>query len=182
VSAGRILGFVDMATFKQEQVSGHLFLFVMIHIRLVLISYLLFWACATACRWRYSGDPMNNIMQDLFALQTLQLQSGSKQRNREGAMEAIRKTIPSAILMHYERLLARGKNGVAIVRNGVCTGCHISVAIGPLAGLAQKGDIRACGNCGRYLFLPANEPIVPVVLPLPVKTPRRKKNSLAHAG
>ena len=126
---------------------------------------------------------MKNIMENLFALQTLQLQSGPK-GNQPAAIEAIRKTIPDLVLTRYDRLVAQGKKGVAAVRNGVCTGCHISVAIGALAGLAQEGDIRTCGNCGRYLFLPPNEPAVAVILPPPVKTKiaRRKKEVLAHAG
>jgi hypothetical protein len=130
---------------------------------------------------------MKSTMENLFALQALQLQSGPAQRNREGAIEALRKSIPSQVLTHYDRLVAQGKKGVAVVRNGVCTQCHISVAIGALAGLAQEGDVRTCGNCGRYLFLPPNEPVVPVPVLLrapakTVKTPRRKRESLAHAG
>ena len=123
-------------------------------------------------------------MENLFALQTLQLQSGPGQRNREGAVETLRKTIPGHVLTHYDRLMAHGKKGLAVVRNGVCTQCHISVAIGALAGLAQEGDVRTCGNCGRYLYLPPTEPAVPVpvILRPPVKTARRKKASLVHAG
>jgi predicted nucleic acid-binding Zn-ribbon protein len=125
---------------------------------------------------------MKNIMENLFALQTLQLQSAPSQRKSQGEMESLRKTIPSLVLTHYDRMLARDKKGVALVRNGVCSECHIGVAIGALAGLAQEGDIRVCGNCGRYLFLPAAVPAVAVVLPLPVKTARRKKGSLALVG
>jgi predicted nucleic acid-binding Zn-ribbon protein len=96
-------------------------------------------------------------------------------------MEAIRKTIPGVVLTHYDRLLAHGKKGVAIVRNGVCTECHLRVATGALAALAHENDIQVCGNCGRYLFLPANEPAVPVSLKPFVRTARHKKESLAHA-
>jgi hypothetical protein len=124
---------------------------------------------------------MKNIMENLFALQTLQLQSGPGQKSRPSAIEAIRKTIPSPVLTHYDRLVAHGKKGVAIVRNGVCTECHLSVAIGALADLAHEGGVQVCGNCGRYLFLPANEPAVPVSLQPPVRAARRKKESLAHA-
>ena len=135
---------------------------------------------------------MKSIMENLVALQTLQLQSGPGQRNREGVIEALRKDIPEPILTRYDRLVAQGKKGVASVRNGVCTQCHISVAIGALAGLAQEGDIRTCGNCGRYLFLAPNEPAVPAPAPVlltkprkavkTIKTARPKKELLAHAG
>ena len=124
---------------------------------------------------------MKNIMENLFALQTLQLQTGPGQRNREGAIEEIRKSIPAPVLAHYDRLLAHGKKGVAIVRNGVCTECHLRVAIGALADLAHASDIQVCGNCGRYLFLPANEPLFPAVAAAPAKAPRAKKAALAHA-
>jgi len=124
---------------------------------------------------------MKNIMESLFALQTLQLQSGPGQRNRDAAMETTRKTIPGVVLTHYDRLMAHGKKGVAIVRNGVCTECHLRVAIGALADLAHASDIQVCGNCGRYLFLPPNEPVVPVSLRPLVRTAGRKKVSLAHA-
>jgi len=127
---------------------------------------------------------MKSTMENLLALQTLQLQSGPGQRQRPSAIESLRKTIPDAVLTRYDRMVAHGKKGVAIVRNGVCGECHIGVAIGALAGLAQEGDVRTCGNCGRYLFLAPNEPAVPapVTLPAPVKTARRKKESLAHAS
>jgi hypothetical protein len=125
---------------------------------------------------------MKNIMENLFALQSLQLQSGPVPRSQPEDIEAIRKKIPAGVLTHYDRLVARGKKGVAVVRNGVCSECHISVAIGPLAGLAQEGDVRTCGNCGRYLFLPHTEPVVPAIVLPPVKTARRRKQSLAHAS
>jgi predicted nucleic acid-binding Zn-ribbon protein len=124
---------------------------------------------------------MKNVMENLFALQTLQLQSGAGQRNRDGAIEALRKTMPAVVLTRYDRLVAHGKKGVAVVRHGVCSECHISVAIGALADLAHESDVQVCGNCGRYLFLPANEPVVPVSAPPIVKTTRRKRESLAHA-
>jgi hypothetical protein len=120
-------------------------------------------------------------MENLFALQTLQLQSGPGQRNRPSAIEALRKNIPAPVLARFDRATAHGKKAVAVVRNGVCTECHITVAIGALADLAHDSGIQACGNCGRYLYLPPNEPIVPVKTAPPVKTVRRKKESLAHA-
>jgi NMD protein affecting ribosome stability and mRNA decay len=73
---------------------------------------------------------------------------------------------------------------VAIVRNGVCTECHLKVAIGALASLAHETDIQLCGNCGRYLFLPAQEPVLAAALHPLARTARRKKETFAqaHAG
>jgi len=70
------------------------------------------------------------------------------------------------------------------VRNGVCTECHLRVAIGALADLAHATDIQVCGNCGRYLYLPPQETAAPAVLPPVARTVKHKKQSLAqaHAG
>src|ERR1700722_1084548 len=125
---------------------------------------------------------MMNIVESLFDLQSLQLQSGPDKRKRAGTMEAIRKGIPGPVLTRYDRLVAQGKKGVAIVRHGVCMECHIRVAIGALADLAHESDIQVCGNCGRYLFLPANEPVIPAAPELSATSARRKKESLARAG
>ena len=72
----------------------------------------------------------------------------------------LRAKIPAPILGHYDRLLARGKKGVAIVSNQVCTGCHMSVPIGVITMLMRGEDIQLCDTCGRYLYLPA-----PVAVP-----------------
>jgi len=126
---------------------------------------------------------MKNIMENLFALQTLQLQAAKSHRNRPGAIAAVRKTIPVSVLRHYDRLVAHGKKAVAVVRNGVCTECHIGIAIGALADLAHEGGTQVCGNCGRYLFLPDNEPIMPISpSPRPVaKAPIRRTGGMVHA-
>ena len=58
-----------------------------------------------------------------------------------------------AVLAHYDRLLAKGKKGVAAVRNQVCTGCHMRVPIGVVATLMHDTDIQICESCGRYLYL-----------------------------
>lgn len=115
-------------------------------------------------------------MDSLFALQKLQLQAATNHRKRPGSLEAIRKSIPAGVLKHYDRLVAHGKKAVAIVRNGVCTECHIRVAIGTLAGLAHDGEAHRCDNCGRYLYLPDDEPIMPEETPT-----RHAGRALLHA-
>ena len=66
----------------------------------------------------------------------------------------MRGKIPPQILAHYDRLVARGKKGVALVRNQVCTGCHMRVPIGVIMTLKHDEDIQLCESCGRYLYLP----------------------------
>ncbi len=62
--------------------------------------------------------------------------------------------IPQPIIGHYDRLRVRGKKGVAVVRNQVCTGCHMHVPIGQITMLMRGEDIQLCESCGRYLYLP----------------------------
>ena len=88
----------------------------------------------------------------------------------------LRAVIPDPILAHYDRLRSRGKKGVAVIRNNVCTGCHMGVAIGTIVTLKQGKDIQLCGSCGRYLYLPPEEPPDPDAAAAVAK-PKRKKRS-----
>lgn len=120
---------------------------------------------------------VNGIMEKLMALQSLELRIGRGKKERDAEITALREAIPPPILGHFDRLLARGKEGVAVVRHGTCTACHIRVAIGVLAALAHGDDVQLCGNCGRYLYQPADEQIVPA--PAPAK---RAKTMVDHGG
>ena len=93
---------------------------------------------------------MNTIVQNLLKLQALEFgNEGGKER-----VEELRGKVPTPILGHYDRLVARGKRGVAIVRNQVCTGCHMKVPIGQITVLMRGEDLQLCESCGRYLYLP----------------------------
>jgi predicted nucleic acid-binding Zn-ribbon protein len=123
---------------------------------------------------------MKKMMENLLALQDLQLRRGRGAREREDEIEGLRRQIPEPILGHYDRLLARGKKGVALVSHGVCSECHMRVPIGTLVTLAHGQDVQLCGNCGRYLFLPAGE-LTPEPKALASSTPpsRRGRKSTA---
>ena len=95
---------------------------------------------------------MNELLQNLLNLQALQF-GDLKEKNVEGRIAELRSKIPLPILGHYDRLLARGKRGVAIVRNQVCSGCHMRVPVAVVANLMRAEDIHICDNCGRYLHL-----------------------------
>ena len=75
-------------------------------------------------------------------------------------------------------MIALGRKGVAPVRHGVCSGCHIRVSIGTLASLVYPKDLYLCDSCGRYLLLPLDEIAAaaeaPAPLPAPVRKVRRK--------
>src|SRR6516164_11476765 len=91
----------------------------------------------------------------------------------ESQRTALRNTIPPPILGHYDRLVARGKKGVAVIRNQVCTGCHMRLPIGTINTLMQNHDIQLCDTCGRYLYLP-EETTPPAAESAPVAKPASK--------
>jgi predicted nucleic acid-binding Zn-ribbon protein len=130
---------------------------------------------------------MNNILQNLLKLQALDF-GETKVKNAEAQGAELRGTIPPPIMSHYDRLRARGKKGVALVRNQVCTGCHMHVPIGQITMLMRGEDVQLCENCGRYLYLPdpaEAEFLNKVEATKPVaKAPAkpRKRRALAHAA
>ena len=96
---------------------------------------------------------MNTIVQNLLKLQALEFGDVHDKRAEAQAVE-LRGSIPLPILGHYDRLRARDKKGVAVVRNQVCTGCHMRVPIGQITILMRGEDVQLCESCGRYLYLP----------------------------
>jgi predicted nucleic acid-binding Zn-ribbon protein len=96
---------------------------------------------------------MNTIVQNLLKLQALEF-GNVHDKNTEVQAADLRSNIPLPILGHYDRLRARDKKGVALVRNHVCTGCHMRVPIGQVTILMRGEDVQLCESCGRYLYLP----------------------------
>ncbi len=96
---------------------------------------------------------MNSILQDLLKLQALEF-GETTEKHIEAQAAELRAKLPPTIVGHYDRLRVRGKKGVAIVRNQVCTGCHMKVPIGQITVLMRGEDIQLCESCGRYLYLP----------------------------
>jgi len=124
---------------------------------------------------------MNDLLTNLLKLQALDFEE-TKQKDAEAQRTELRALIPQPILGHYDRLFARGKKGLAAVRNQVCTGCHMRLPIGTINTLMHGRDIQLCDTCGRYLYLP--DPVEPPPAePLPAKAARktRKRKDAAHA-
>jgi len=96
---------------------------------------------------------MNTILQNLLKLQALDFGEAMTKAVEAQAAE-LRGSIPAPIIGHYERLRVRGKKGIAVVRNQVCTGCHMHVPIGQITMLMRGEDVQLCETCGRYLYLP----------------------------
>lgn len=121
---------------------------------------------------------MRKIMEQLLALQKLQFDARSRTSESKAEIEKLRAKVPTPILAHYERLVLRGKKGVAIARNGFCGECHLRITSGRLISLVYTDEVQLCDNCGRYLYLPEDEPIglsePKPVLPAEAKRPSRK--------
>jgi predicted nucleic acid-binding Zn-ribbon protein len=113
---------------------------------------------------------MKELFRNLLKLQELQF-DGAGDSTAEAAIAQLRKKIPLPILEHYDRLAVRGKKGVAIVRNQVCTGCHMRIPIGAINTLMHGEDIQMCETCGRYLYLPPETPVQPVEAAAPASAP-----------
>ena len=99
---------------------------------------------------------MKKLLQNLLKLQELEF-AGVIDSNAETAISRLRRKIPLPILQHYDRLTDQGKKGVAMVGHQVCAGCHMRIPIGAIVTLMRDDDIQTCENCGRYLYLPADE-------------------------
>lgn len=104
--------------------------------------------------WNYKKELyfMNTILGNLLKLQSLQF--GQSSSSEALQIKQLRAQIPAAMLLHYDRFAARGKQGIAVVRNQVCCGCHIRVPVGMFAALTHAQHVETCENCGRYLYLP----------------------------
>lgn len=96
---------------------------------------------------------MNAAIQTLLKLQALEFgdQTG---KSVDSEIARLRAQVPLQILGHYDRLRVRGKKGVAVVRNHVCTGCHMQQPIGKITVVMRDEDIQLCDSCGRYLYMP----------------------------
>src|ERR1700753_3522396 len=118
---------------------------------------------------------MNATIQTLLKLQTIEF---GNEKGSEKQIAGLRATIPEPILGHYDRLRARDKKGVSVVRNQVCGGCHMRLPIGVITVLMQDRDIQICDSCGRYLYLELQAaPAEPVAVEKPVK--KRKTKTVA---
>jgi len=127
---------------------------------------------------------MKKIIESLFELQTLHLKSHRDLGDRDSQIGSLRKKIPAQLLISFDRAQVRGKKSVSVVRNSVCTECHLQIPIGVVAALASGDDIQRCGNCGRYLYLEPQALITPQPQPEPAKPVkiRRKKAPVAQVA
>jgi predicted nucleic acid-binding Zn-ribbon protein len=121
-------------------------------------------------------------LENLVRLQTLHLEKKPLTPEDETELKKLRETVPATILVRFDRLIARGKKGVATVRHGVCSECHLRIPSGTLASLAYTTEMHVCDNCGRYLFLPEDEPLGLAPAPATPKTPAKRTRKKGGAG
>jgi predicted nucleic acid-binding Zn-ribbon protein len=127
---------------------------------------------------------MNSVIQNLLSLQTLEFGEVTGE-NVESQIAELRGKIPQPILGHYDRLRARDRKGVALVRNQVCTACHMRVPIGQITVIMRGEDIQLCETCGRYLYMnPEPEPAAPAEATAvkPAKKRGRKPKAVKEAA
>ena len=115
---------------------------------------------------------MKQVIEHLLVLQRLSLDSKRLTAEQEREINERRKKVPAPILDHFDRLMARGKKPIAMVRSGVCGECHLRISIGTLARVACATEIHQCGNCGRFLVSAPIEQPSPVAPTAPPITPR----------
>ncbi|HTL18623.1 MAG TPA: C4-type zinc ribbon domain-containing protein [Patescibacteria group bacterium] len=123
---------------------------------------------------------MSDHITNLLKLQALDFEE-TTEVNSESLRTELRNLIPQPILAHYDRLVVRGKKGVAIVRNQVCTGCHMRLPIGTINTLLQRHDIQLCDSCGRYLYIP-EQTQAPAPEPIAAPAPKAKRKRKAAAA
>lgn len=100
---------------------------------------------------------MKNILQDLYRLQSLDIQGLP---SHESEAKNLRAGIPTGMLSNYDRARARGRKGIAILRDRVCTNCRMQSPVAvPIALTA--GAVQVCGNCGLYLCLDPDQSFSP---------------------
>jgi hypothetical protein len=120
-----------------------------------------------------SASLMRQVMEHLLALQSLALDTSPLTLKNEAEILKLRQEIPADILDHFDRLIARGKKGLAVARNGACSECHLRLSSGTQADLAYTDQVHVCENCGRYLFLPADPGPSLAARPLPELPPAK---------
>jgi len=106
--------------------------------------------------------PTTALLNNLTRLQEIEMLARPNAEART-ERDKLRQAIPEPMLAHYDRLMARRKKGIVVVRNNTCTGCHLRLPMGVIMTLKQAEDVQLCENCGRYLLLPEEpEPPAPV--------------------
>lgn len=117
---------------------------------------------------------MKELIQTLYSAQTTLMRFPNSAPEYLQALTRLQQNVPGPVLAHYLRLVERGSKGVAPVRKGVCSSCHMRIPSGHEGALRRTDDLVLCETCGAYLFIPPEE-LRPAVTPAKPKAVRRKK-------
>jgi predicted nucleic acid-binding Zn-ribbon protein len=128
------------------------------------------------------GTQSKNIAAWLRELSELEAGRAKPVRRTTAArLNSLRELIPTSILLHYDRLKARGKRSVAPVKRGVCGSCHLAVPSGSLANLRRTtGTLNVCVNCGAFVYF-EEEPTIAVVTKPRKKPVLQPSNGSVHS-
>ena len=129
------------------------------------------------------GTQSKNIATWLRELSELEAGRAKPVRGTTAArVNSLRELIPTSILLHYDRLKARGKRSVAPVKRGVCGSCHLAVPSGSLANLRRTtGTLNVCVNCGAFVYFEEEEPTIAVVTEPRKKPVLQRCNGSVHS-
>ena len=94
----------------------------------------------------------------------------------ESLIESLRASMSLSVLMLHDLLRVRGRQSVAEVRHGVCSGCHMTLSTGLQAEVQRQTTLTKCETCGRFI-LPAGEKSVPPLLAAPKKQPVSRRST-----
>jgi predicted nucleic acid-binding Zn-ribbon protein len=103
-------------------------------------------------------EPLAGLRQRLEQLHELEDKQAQRSKSRrstlntEALMESLRANLPLGVLSHHDRLRSRGRRSIAEVRNGVCSGCHMTLSTGLQAELQRATTLLKCETCGRFIF------------------------------
>jgi len=97
-------------------------------------------------------------------------------------IKQIRAPLPTSILLHYDKRVARGKLGIAAVTGGVCGACYLGLPSGRLADLRRNpNELSVCDHCGAFIYLAEDNPVPSGNIPSPTPAPKAPKTKSAHA-
>ncbi|WP_164508990.1 zinc ribbon domain-containing protein [Clostridium rectalis] len=92
--------------------------------------------------YKYKEDVNNNLKK-----------CKNEYRSNKDSIDRITNKIPIEILKEFKEVRQRKKNAIALVENGVCTGCKVKISTKTIDDLNKKKEIVYCDNCGRILLL-----------------------------
>ena len=105
-------------------------------------------------------------------LDTLSEESQGEEKKLDALKAKASKKIEPSLLLSYEKLVERQRNGLAVVKvsRGACGGCFNVVPAQRQAEIREKKKIILCEYCGRILA----DVIAEVVVEKPKKRTKRK--------